>query len=567
VLVGFCLMGNFLCCYGKESVIENIDLSELPAYFSTETWKAINLVNAHPYIGGYSRVLMFKENVDIPSNIPQDTIAMQEKDGSLTAYWGKGEKYSFKAEDVLDLTHLMEQTGKKPADPAALFESTDNDLIETITSKCGCTHEEVEKIVAIMDGPVEYIGGLVGQNKKDIQKQTNEGSFAIHPYYEIHPHHGTAVASLIVSKPCKLPCHNEKGFTSKGCDKSEIVVAGVAQCIKMVNALTFEKPSDVEDAIEKLATNLDPLTDQEKWALKRVSRTQAPIRRILNFSIGLDDIEDAKKKDIQNIKKQYETIMASSIKDSDEYFLMQWLIEYIDNDMKWVAPKTNSTTILAKWNNLKRRREAEQQAIDNILKSHDIELEHFVDAMNDNILPKKDRFLVAVSAGNQGKQLEYNKAGLLVKIGRNTNEEDPIIGVAAGCGKNYRELCPWSNYGNTLVDILAPGENIPVIFSDKSSKGTLAKATHVSGTSFSAPLVAGTIALLAQCKPTASPKEIKKAIFESAYKDSNLEAKIIGGKVLDVEKAIGLMCERERAPRPEKPKKMEDVSSPHHEEL
>lgn len=406
----------------------------------------------------------------------------------------------------------------------------------------------VGKIVAIMDGPVEYIAGLTEQNDQNIQQQINRGSIVTDPY------HGTAVASLIASKPCKLPCHNENGFTSKLCNEPEIVVAGIAQHVKMVNILTSKQPYEVEDSIEELVTNVDPLTDQERRDI-RTFRKQVPARVILNFSIGPSE---TKSQVLQNIKKQYMTIKSSSAHNSDKYFLIQFLIEYIDNGMKWIPPKSN----LSEWNRMKLQRENEGKGIEKILKDHDIEVEHLVDAAKDNILTRKDYFLAVVAAGNSGEKLEHDKAGLLVKIGKTTTENDPIIGVAAGCGKDRKKLCSWSNYSNTLVDILAPGENIPVIFTEKSNNNTIAKATHANGTSFAAPLVTGTVALLAQCEPTASTRDIKKVIFENADSDPKLKSKIIDGKILNVEKAVKFMCKTEAYPRPEKPKITEDVS-PH----
>lgn len=164
--------------------------------------------------------------------------------------------------------------------------------------------------------------------------------------------------------------------------------------------------------------------------------------------------------------------------------------------------------------------------------------------------------------------MEHGKVGLIVKTGKDTTEDEPIIGVAAGCGENNIDLCPWSNYGNILVDILAPGENIPVFFPLKLADGKIVpKATYVGGTSYSAPLVAGTAALLAQCKPTATAKEIRQVIFESAHVSTVLESKIMGGKVLDVEKAIQNMCNFESAPNSEKPKLAPNSEMLLHDEL
>jgi len=60
--------------------------------------------------------------------------------------------------------------------------------------------------------------------------------------------------------------------------------------------------------------------------------------------------------------------------------------------------------------------------------------------------------------------------------------------------------------------------------------------------------VAGTAALLAQCKPAASVKDIKNAIFKNAARYHNLSSKIRDGKILDVKKTIDYMCKSSAAP-------------------
>lgn len=414
-----------------------------------------------------------------------------------------------------------------------------------------------KKIIAIMDSPVKYVAGLDGKNYNTVQVLINNGTNVSYSYLD-HPYHGTAVAGLIASKPYKLSCDVEtkKGFSSKSCDKPEIVISGIAQHTNLINA--------PEASIKNLVTNMELLSDEEKKNI-RTSRKQIPVKAILNFFIGpTKDKMAIKKEYLQNVKKEYEKKQSSVNKNSDDYLLLQWIIEYIDNDMQWVMPPSPALILNNKWHSMQNYRDMAQNNIEQELQKLYDTLKNYKDALVKYILPNKDSFLVIVAAGNDGKQLYRNNAGFL--LGKTTLDDDPIIVVAAGCGKEYGELCSFSNYGKEFVDILAPGEHIPVILSLETANGVFVpKTTYTSGTSFSAPLVAGTAALLAQCNPTASTADIKKVILESAHDDPTLETKIAGGKVLDVKKAIDYMCKTDVDSYSEKPKETEDMNM--HNEL
>ncbi len=78
-------------------------------------------------------------------------------------------------------------------------------------------------------------------------------------------------------------------------------------------------------------------------------------------------------------------------------------------------------------------------------------------------------------------------------------------------------------------------------------------ATIEHGTSFAAPLVTGTLALISRCKPHAPIKEIKRILFVTADRYSNLAEKIIEGKVLNIKAALDLACKNEPMPNSEEP--------------
>jgi len=123
--------------------------------------------------------------------------------------------------------------------------------------------------------------------------------------------------------------------------------------------------------------------------------------------------------------------------------------------------------------------------------------------------------VIAVSsAGNDG-----------VKALRWPAAFDNVVGVASTSDSDVRSS--FSNYGNSLVWLAAPGEGVITTY----PKGSYAA---VWGTSFSTPLVAGTTALFAGMKSTLSQSEAAWALAQ---------AKPVYGEVgygrLDIYKAVG----------------------------
>jgi hypothetical protein len=123
--------------------------------------------------------------------------------------------------------------------------------------------------------------------------------------------------------------------------------------------------------------------------------------------------------------------------------------------------------------------------------------------------------VIAVSsAGNDGvKSLRWPAA------------LDNVIGVASSSDSDSRSS--FSNYGNSLVWLAAPGEGVITTYPRETYAA-------VWGTSFSTPLVSGTAALFVGMKTALSPSEAAWALAQ---------AKWISGEVgygrLDVYKAVG----------------------------
>jgi hypothetical protein len=101
--------------------------------------------------------------------------------------------------------------------------------------------------------------------------------------------------------------------------------------------------------------------------------------------------------------------------------------------------------------------------------------------------------LIAVaSAGNDG-------ANTLVYPGAYDN----VIGVASTTNDDRRSS--FSNYGSALVSLAAPGEGIITTYPWGSFAAT-------AGTSFSAPMVSGTVALLVGMQNTATGAQVSSAV-------------------------------------------------------
>lgn len=101
------------------------------------------------------------------------------------------------------------------------------------------------------------------------------------------------------------------------------------------------------------------------------------------------------------------------------------------------------------------------------------------------------------AAGNDGKKMSVYPASY-----------PGVIGVASTSNSDTRSS--FSNYGQQVVWLAAPGEGIVSAF----PFSTYASA---SGTSFSTPLVAGTVALLNDYKTGLSPAAVKTAVGNAVY--------------------------------------------------
>ena len=124
---------------------------------------------------------------------------------------------------------------------------------------------------------------------------------------------------------------------------------------------------------------------------------------------------------------------------------------------------------------------------------------------------------VVVAAGNDGSDTD------LVPRYPSSFTSDGMITVAATDSAD--RLAGFSNYGATSIDVGAPGVGI---------LSTLPGGRYgsISGTSFAAPQVTGTVALLAAARPNATVAQIRSAILDSVDVVPGLTGKVAtGGRV------------------------------------
>lgn len=102
---------------------------------------------------------------------------------------------------------------------------------------------------------------------------------------------------------------------------------------------------------------------------------------------------------------------------------------------------------------------------------------------------------------------------------------DNIISVASVNSDN--ELVSSSNYNYTHVDLAAPGNNI-------LSLTETAAYSYCNGTSFAAPFVTATVALLLSINPNYTPTQIKNLILQNVDTRSSLLGKVASGGTLNI---------------------------------
>jgi hypothetical protein len=105
--------------------------------------------------------------------------------------------------------------------------------------------------------------------------------------------------------------------------------------------------------------------------------------------------------------------------------------------------------------------------------------------------------------------------------------------IVVGAHDWDKKITDFSNYSDFFVDLLAPGCDIPIPGKEKG------KTVRRSGTSFAAPFVAFTAALLASYYPL-PPEAIKSRILATVDFDERLADKTKSGGRLNIENALSI---------------------------
>lgn len=107
-----------------------------------------------------------------------------------------------------------------------------------------------------------------------------------------------------------------------------------------------------------------------------------------------------------------------------------------------------------------------------------------------------------------------------------------VIAVAAT--DNVDALAAFSNWGAERVDLGAPGVDVRT-----TAMG--GGYTYASGTSFSGPMVAGAVGLLAAYRPEASPVQIYTALVDGADRVASLQNRVVSGGRLNAAASLRII--------------------------
>ena len=141
--------------------------------------------------------------------------------------------------------------------------------------------------------------------------------------------------------------------------------------------------------------------------------------------------------------------------------------------------------------------------------------------------------LVTASAGNWGSD---NDKTPVLPAGFTTTYPNVI---SVGATDNQDQLASFSDYGSTTVDLMAPGTNIYTDYPTYSGYST----AYASGTSYSAPMVAATAALLWSANPSLTDVQVKNDILSSVQSVPALAGQSVTGGRLDAQAALAMVSE------------------------
>jgi hypothetical protein len=158
--------------------------------------------------------------------------------------------------------------------------------------------------------------------------------------------------------------------------------------------------------------------------------------------------------------------------------------------------------------------------------------------------------IIVAAAGNTLTNLDVSPLYPICSDASDTVQS--IIGVSAV--SIDRSFARFSNYGSTCIDITAPGVQVSstAIYNPAVSELTAHYRGGLQGTSFAAPLVAGTAALIRSVYPDLSASAVIEAILSSTSKtptqDEVLYKNLFGSGLLQVSAALKKASELAQLP-------------------
>jgi subtilisin family serine protease len=151
------------------------------------------------------------------------------------------------------------------------------------------------------------------------------------------------------------------------------------------------------------------------------------------------------------------------------------------------------------------------------------------------------------AAGEQGVLSVFAAGNLALDIDRvpyyPARYDSSSLIVVANADK-LDVLASDSNFGRTAVDLAAPGEDITSTFGP--APNSYFSGAH--GTSFAAPLVAGTAALLLSANPKLTLDELKAALLGSVDQLAALKGKVVTNGRLNVARALNFVTNASAPP-------------------
>lgn len=145
-----------------------------------------------------------------------------------------------------------------------------------------------------------------------------------------------------------------------------------------------------------------------------------------------------------------------------------------------------------------------------------------------NLISSYSGLVVAV-AGNGNDNLDSYSSSSAYQTFHNLQNV-----IVVGASNENDEKCSFSNYGQTYVDLFAPGTNVFTYPIDSNTSLPIS----FSGTCAAAPLVTGTAALIKSVNPTLSPLQIKSIILDNVDYCSSLNGKCVSNGRLNTYKAV-----------------------------